>query len=287
MAKALLRVGVDPKIANAEGCIAMTYAAAEGSVEVVDMLLEKAPKTVSHVTFAGATPLYGAVSHGNEEAVVRLLAAEAVQPRRYRPSFCPPRRAIVDGDERLVGILLRRAKAVRGDVAIKAAALEASVVGLRARILDVLPSYAPSVGGKTLHSAASSGTLGELGVLPSDQRTRLDGAGWVTSEALPVSLQDVLRFSEEMVAALRRTLLRGAAFRARLWAWRAGTTGATATLRGDCGDAACGAGEGGDGRAREAGRARRKAMPLAVRIYRPEKKAFFLRHVGRFTLKRG
>lgn len=139
MAKALLRAGADPTIVNDEGCIALTYAAAEGSADVVDMLLAKAPKTVSHVTFAGATPLYGAVCHGNEKAVVRLLAAGAVQPARYRPSFCPLVHAVVN-HERLVRILLRRVEVVGGDAAIQSA-LEASVIERRpARILHVLLS---------------------------------------------------------------------------------------------------------------------------------------------------
>lgn len=137
MAKALLRAGADPTIINDEGCIALTYAAGEGSPEVVDMLLAKAPKTVSHVTFAGATPLYGAVCHGNEKAVVRLLAAGAVQPTRYRRSFCPLMHAVVDNNERLVRILLRRSKAIGGDDAIRSS-LEAAVIQRRARLLKIL-----------------------------------------------------------------------------------------------------------------------------------------------------
>lgn len=290
MAKALLRAGADPTIVNDEGCIALTYAAAEGSADVVDMLLAKAPKTVSHVTFAGATPLYGAVCHGNEKAVVRLLAAGAVQPARYRPSFCPLVHAVVN-HERLVRILLRRVEVVGGDAAIQSA-LEASVIERRpARILHVLLSAEGeglrerwanctlSGGGRILHCAASCGTLGALKVLlaaGADETKRLNGR--TASEAVRVSMPDGRLVPEEEVAAMRRMLRRGPAFRARSWAWRViGVTGAAAVAQRGAG----GGGDGGGDGACGVGGARRSKAPLAVRIYRPESKTFFLRHVGR------
>lgn len=137
MARALLRTGADLLKMNAEGCIAPNYAAAEGSADVVDILLAKAPKTASHVTIPGSTPLHYAVFAGNEEAVVRLLAAGAAQPRLYQCPFCPLTHAVVDGNERLVRILLRRARAVRGDAAVSSA-LEVSVVQGKARLLQLL-----------------------------------------------------------------------------------------------------------------------------------------------------
>ena len=301
MAKALLRAGADPTRVNDEGCIALTYAASEGSAEVVEMLLERAPKTASHATLAGATPLYGAVCHGKERTVVLLLAAGAAQPRRYRRSFCPLQAAVVDGNERLVRVLLGRAKAIGGDTAIHSALEVAAVKGL-ARIVRMLllaegeerqaywANCASSLGGRILHSASSCLALGTLSALLSAgaDETRLDGDGRTPSEAARVSVQDGRLGSEEEAAAVQRMLLRGPAFRARSWAWRSGTTGAAAAAlpRGGGGNAACGAEEVGDGdtgeasEARYAGRARRKP-PLAVRIYRPENKTFFVQHFGR------
>lgn len=259
MARALLRAGADPTQVNDEGCIALAYAAAEGSADVVDMLLATALKTVSHVTFAGATPLYGAACHGNERAVVRLLAAGAVQPRLYRLSYCPLLQAVTDNNERFVRVLLQRVKAIGGNAAIQYA-MQISVGQRRARLLHMLLlsegeerqerwANCTLSGGKILHHAVSGGTLGMLSILLSagEDETQLDGNGRTASEAVRTSSWDGHFVTKEEEAAMRRMLLRGPAFRARSWAWRVGITGSVA-LRGGCGDA-CGAGEGGGGAA--------------------------------------
>lgn len=291
MARKLLRAGADPTRVNDEGYIALTYAAAEGSADVVDMLLAKAPKTVSHVTFAGSTNLYGAVCHGNEAAVVCLLAAGAVQPRLYRPSYCPLVHAVTGSNERLVRILLQREGAVGGDAAIQLA-MQASVIARRARFVQILLlsegegrqerwANCTSSVGRILHMAASCGTLDTLSVLLSAgaDETKLDCNGLTASEVVGASSScDGHLVTKEEATAMPRMLLRGPAFRARSWAWRVGRTGTTA-LHGGCGGA-CRAGEGSGGDAGEAGTARHRA-PLAVRIYRPENKTLFLRYLGR------
>lgn len=198
MAKAMLRAGADPVMTNDEGCIALTYAASEGSAEVMNMLLEKATKTASHVTFLGALPLYGEVCHGGGGAIAA------------RRSFCPLTHAAVDGKKRLVRILPRGVKAVEGDAAIKSA-LEASVIERRARVLRMLllaegerrqahwANCASSVGARIPHNAASCGTLGALSVLFSSlpgwtrrsstatagRRAKLSGLPWGTAALYP------------------------------------------------------------------------------------------------------
>lgn len=128
--------GADPRRQNGEGCVALSYAAAEGltgvvGLQVVDMLPAGAHETVSHVSLAGATPLHFTVCQCKEGGVDRLLAAEGAQQRRYRPALCPPKFAVVGGGEPILRALLRCLEAVGGAVAVRGA-LEAPVLKRRA-----------------------------------------------------------------------------------------------------------------------------------------------------------
>ena len=294
MARALLEAGADPRRANDEGCIALTYAAAEGvtdvvGLEVVDMLLARAPDTVSHVSLAGATPLCAAVCHGKGEAVARLLAAGAVQPRLHQQSYCPLTSAVVNDNEPILRTLLRHLEVLGGAVAVRSA-LEAAVVKRRTRLLALLlrsegeelqRSWARSrvLGeGRLLHGAASRGTVGMLSVLlaAGADEAQLDDHGRTASEV--VGTVTLIDDDPAEHRAKRRVLRRAPAFRARSWAWRCDAKTAPPSLPAPPGNGVVGS----SGGVADAPR-KRKLLP-GVRIYRPANDRFFVQRIGRYVL---
>lgn len=80
--RALLEAGSDPRLTDIRGATPFHVAAGRGSIEVVDMLLEKAPCILNQPTANGATALYlAATEPGLDEMVSHLLSRGGPQTR--------------------------------------------------------------------------------------------------------------------------------------------------------------------------------------------------------------
>lgn len=230
----LLEAGADPAFAKEDGVTALLLACFHGKVDVVDMLLFRAPATLNYCAPDGLTPLYAACRKGQEIIVSKLLALGAIQPETTQGvALCPLAAAVGNGFVSVVRVLINEGgmRAVRGEVALRNACFIA-VFNRRALILRLLLTaegryrrsewanirsegkYLIHLGASLCHRATVSILL-EAG---ADEAAR-DSGGRIPREVIGDSLgREVQRTWPEEVA-IRRMLQRGPAYRARSWAW--------------------------------------------------------------------
>lgn len=176
--RALLEAGADPLSWDVRGAMAFHVAAGRGSIEVVDMLLAKAPSTLNQTTATGATALYlAATEPGLANMVSHLLSLGATNEPVLGNGSCPLTGAVHYTLESMVRVILREGwKAVGGPVALPRAIRLASAKDLPRTLLMLLD--AEGAGRKAwsqclyvdlhispLHRAIGSDSVGAVSVL--------------------------------------------------------------------------------------------------------------------------
>ncbi|CAM9452146.1 unnamed protein product [Scytosiphon promiscuus] len=299
MVRVLLKEGADAEYKDIHGTTALHIAAYNGNAEVIDILLPWLPThSLGCRTSDGMTPLYMAADNGSEAAVSRMLSAWAKQPAAYHVGCsccgssdelrCPLAAAVYRGEEKVVRLLLDSGMdAIGGTLAVTPPAMETALRASRTRILRMLLAVEGEErrepwarlffqGSSMLHLAAAFGIVEAVGLLlaAGADETAVDSEGRSVSEVIGELASETYRqrnvgdggSAEQEAAATRRLLARGAAFRARSWAWEV-------LGREDDGDGAAASGVDG-------------APPsLNVRIFRPRSRKLFSERIGRFCLK--
>ncbi|CAM9901261.1 unnamed protein product, partial [Laminaria digitata] len=75
----LLEAGADPTLAQTDGYGPLHAVAVKGKIDVVDLLLSRAPSTLNRCSRDGASPLFVACTVGRERMVSKLLSRGALQ----------------------------------------------------------------------------------------------------------------------------------------------------------------------------------------------------------------
>ncbi|CAB1119218.1 unnamed protein product [Ectocarpus sp. CCAP 1310/34] len=241
MAKALLDAGADPLIEDREGQVALHHAAAQGNPNMIDLLLQAkgsslSKKLLSHVSRWEHTPLQSALESNQVQAVAHLLSlgARATVDREGRGNLL--RRAVVKNSEPIVRVLFEAGlESVGGAARVMPDSLASAAKAGRTRLLKLLLTVGRGDrttgywanyyvwGGPLLNVAAGYATVDCVGVLlaagadervPDDERQT---AGDMIGDLLASGSKSASFRSDK--AAIRRTLLRGPAYRARSWTW--------------------------------------------------------------------
>ncbi|CAM9713991.1 unnamed protein product [Laminaria digitata] len=295
--RVLLAADADPALAQEDGFVPLHLAAANGRVELVDMLYSRAPATLNLRASKGDTPLFWACHSGHDSMVSKLLSLGAMQ---RAPSdgidACPLAAAVMKGFLGVVRALINAGgvSGVRSDLVL-GQALHLAVSDRQARILQLLLTVDGeegrsewaniSFGGRNLlHYGAGYCCPAVVSILleAGGDETARDPDGRIPGDVIGVDID--LEFEPQMdrrkEVAVRRMLQRGPASRARSWAWPA--------------DAEADAGGSFD---RNTAAAAVLSSPPAVktppvissvRIFRPKEKSsskFFGRLVGRYCDK--
>lgn len=291
--------------AGADSCVAINdttpldLAAKNGDTGLIDLLLAKAPETLYHgCEEGGLTALSFAIRGGHESAVLHLLSAgsnESEARLAKKSGLEPLTTAIMYEHKRIARALVEKGLWAIGGAAtaIPAALPMAISTSVRSGDTSYVRLLLEAEGSErvehwarcsalkrpVLHHAAWIVAIAAVNMLlqAGADETAVGSCGRTAIECLPggpgavgpCSL-DTQRDPEE-VAAVRRMLGRGPAYRARSWGWLAEhptTTVASA-------DPAAGA----------AGMApslsSRPTAPVGVRIFRPESTKFYVRLIAR------
>ena len=275
----LLNAGADASKVNAFGVSTLHEAARKGDdMDLIDLLLSRAPAILNRTDVSGRTPLQIAAHCGNNDAVRHLLGAGATQPRSpYSTATCPLYAAALGGHDDAVRTLLERGMgAIGGSRLTVASAMFVAAAKGHAVILysllaaggQTLESWGTVLGrnASMLHAAAAVADPATIGVIlaAGADELALDHRGRRAEHFL--RLCEVDRKEDEAKRdACFRVLLRGPAFRALSWAWSPIEAGADA---------------------RGAGVARVPRPPLGVRLFRPKTNKFLVRLIGRWAVVR-
>ncbi|CAN0330441.1 unnamed protein product [Ectocarpus sp. 12 AP-2014] len=244
----LLDGGADPAMVDTYDLTAMHFAAGKGRVELIDMLAAKAPATLHRAGRNGFTPLGKAAAGGEAAAAARILRLMSTVERRPPPrttttsrSRCPLNVAMEARHWNVVDVLLDNVDPIKSSVDF-GTAISSALVMKRARLLSRLVSAVGEerkqknfLAGMTF----SSSPILHIAAAQADPLTTsvllAAGAEESVVDAVGRSARDVVAMSRDVdsglpdVAATRRMLERGPAFRARAWAWPATPTAAAAT----------------------------------------------------------
>ncbi len=261
LAERLLRAGADPALQNCEGKIALQHAAGRGFTDVANILLSAAPGTLNHTDKRGNTALMHAAANGQGRTLSSLLAAGANDETAWKEGNSALLTAISVGQSDMVKLLLEEGlDAVGGKLAIPEAmryavqheqiAILLLLLGVDGEanreiwatrpvwtgpvVLDLPPAesrglqlwiLAAGFGVPMVHCAAMFCSLRSVHVLlaAGADETALAHDGMCAKDCVGVKLpQDMV--DPRAVAAVRRLLARGPAFRACSWTWPAAAT---------------------------------------------------------------
>eukprot|EP00752_Nemacystus_decipiens_P002758 g2576.t1 len=309
--RALLEAGADPLLTDIRGGAPFHVAAGRGSIEVVDMLLEKTPGILNQPTSTGATALYlAATEPGLDEMVSHLLSRGATNEAVLGNGSCPLTGAVHYALESMVRIILKEGwKAVGGPVALPRAIHLACIKDLPRTLQMLLDAEGPEkrqswsrcvyvdLWISPLHRAIASDSVGAVSVLL--QAGASEGVmvnrifNQFNRERTMIFAPRRPKRDQAKKAAVRRTVARVAAFRARPWAMPnpGGGDAAAAAIA----PAAAAAEKKETGRGRpllvfgaDAERKPEATAPLSVRVrvYRPRKSIWLVELIGRHSLKR-
>eukprot|EP00752_Nemacystus_decipiens_P014973 g13331.t2 len=257
LAQHLVGSGADPVLQDCDGKIALHHAAGRGFTDVVNMLLSVAHDMLNHIDTDGNTALMHAAANGQGLTLSSLLAAgandEAAWKKNGKSALLT---ALSVGRVGMVKLLLDKGfDAVGGELAIPEAMryavqfeqiailqtlLDVQGEASRAiwanrpvwtgpRVVDLSPTQprglelfilAASFGVPMVHCAAEFCSLRSVHVLLASggDETAPDVKGACAKDLVGVKLPHDER-DPRTLAAVRRMLARGPAFRARSWAW--------------------------------------------------------------------
>lgn len=273
MASALLTAGADATLADKTNCVALHIASFFGHIEIVDILLLMAPKTLNMLNADGSTPLCSAALGGQTHVVSKLLSTGAVQ-RNSSPGYheCPLVVAVEAGDAAMVRVLLEEGlNAIGGAVSVVPYALYSAVTGGRASIVHMLIASEGEAkqghwarhdyyGMPMLHHASEYAFGAVVAVLLAGGANEDDAPHFgpsayeVIGSRVPEGEGD-----PRQEINIFRMLQRGPAFRARSWAWPAQSDAGVIPLlsRGE------------------------QSRCSGIRTFRTKERGFFVRAVGR------
>jgi len=115
--EALLEAGFSPIEEDDKGFIPLHYAAMEGKIEQMTLLLKADPSSFDHQSSYGSTPLIVAIEHGQTKAVEKLLSKGASMKRATHRGYTPFLSALHEGKKGVIDLLLL--KVDREDVNVK------------------------------------------------------------------------------------------------------------------------------------------------------------------------
>lgn len=295
--RALLEAGSDPLLTDIRRTTAFHVAAGRGSIEVVDMLLEKTPCVLNQPTATGATALYlAATEPGMDEMVSHLLSRGATNRAVLGNGSCPLVGAVNYALESMVRVILKEGwKAVGGHVALPRAIHLASIKDLPRTLLMLLDAEGPEkrlswsrcvyidMFISPLHRAIASDSVGAVSLLL--QLGANEGLlvnrifNQFNHEKRMIFMPGKPKRDQAKKAEVRRMVARAAAFRARSWAFPVGgdaaATGAPAATPAETTET---------GRRKPSfvfGANRNPTAPLGVRIYRPGRRMWLVGLIDR------
>jgi len=270
----LLEAGADASKTNFLGAGALHEAARIGDdLDLIDLLLSRAPAALNRTDSEGQTPLYFASASGKNNALRHLLRIGATQPRPpFSSAKCPLYTAAYHGHVNIVRTLLERGmEAINASPRTIASAMFGAVRGGHAGVLHTLlvtgggqrPEYWGALCGgnvSMLHEAVAGAKPAIFSVLLAAgvDELALDDQG---RQAEYVLNRRKGEKDQGKTAACCRILQRGPAFRALSWAWPPIEAGADVVAAGT---------------AQRVSRSR-----LGVRVFRPKTKTFFVSLIGR------
>lgn len=301
--RALLEAGADPLITDWRKATPFHVAAGRGSIEVVDILLERAPHTLNQTTVIGATGLYlAATEPGLDGMVSHLLSLGATNEAVLGNGWCPLTGAVHYALESMVRLLLREGwKAVGGPAALPRAIHLASTKDLPRTLQMLLDAEGPErrqlwstcvyvdVSLSPLHRAIASDAVGAVSVLL--QAGANEGVmvnrifNQYNHEKTMIFASRTPKRDQAKKAAVRRTLARVAAFRARSWALpvcgdaaASAIAPASAAAPGEITTSEASAGKPFFvfGASRKPTATATAPAPLSVRIYRPRRRVWLV-----------
>ena len=259
---AMLNAGADAAVTNQNGALAIHCAAAIGATRAIEILLTTAPSTINVKDNNGCTSLGIASFWGHASTVSFLLSAGAHEPAPWIAGFRNGALmlAVERNRQNVVRILLDQGLAAVGGLLVVTQAMRSAIhqefIGILQLLLDVQgeenrglwanyrvfcfsesefavetqPDRANLVrAGRyccpTLQLAAGYCSLRAVHVLLSAgaDETAVDSQGHRASDLVGNVRGIVCECDPANVSGLHRMLRRAPAFRARSWAWQAGT----------------------------------------------------------------
>ena len=235
IARELLEAGADPAAGHHEnGQGPLHFAAHNGHVEIVDMILKKAPLSLTTRDDKNRpTPLDAAVLGKQRGTTSQLLAAGATSTRIPGPLFV----AVQDGHKEMVRLLLEQGlEAIGGPTHSVPYAIYQAILENQASIVHLLlgvegeerrgrwaqGSYSGIPFFEVAVAYACDSVVPVLLAEGADERGTFDIIGSSAKDRkLPIEKLGA------KIAAIRRTLMRGQAFRSQSWAWETAATQVT------------------------------------------------------------
>ena len=285
----LLAAGADRTLGGESGLTPLHVAARLGRIDLTDLLSIGARSTLNICDDAGRTPLFMACTGGHESVVSRLLYFGALQPMpldKHGRDMLPLSMAAVHGNVGVVRVLLKQGMRAIGGATVLPDALLMAVRHRHARILQLLIVAEGEERQRLWANILVNGKpLLHVGVgycYPAAVSVLLAAGaeGLVPRDAIGVDLapDELLQVDRGKEIAIFRMLERGAAYRARSWAWPTDEKKVDADGCGDDGDAPIDS----TGVSSLASEAPKPAPVVDVRVFRPESdRKLFMRHVGR------
>lgn len=286
----LLEVGAKPTKVNDDARLPLHLPTQHGDAMAFGALLSRATKTLNRVTKQGETPLFLWALRGHARAVAILLGAgdsnrEIYAKREMASEFlCPLNRAVREGHEHVVLLLLDKAMAaIGGSLPIPLTAFVGAVKGYGRILQMVLCADGEEreehfvrngmASAPVLHDSAAYGRLSitRACLAAGGNAWDVDQYGQLANDVVGTRVEG--QRSPRTEAAIHRMLQRAPAFRARSWLWPGSVP---AAVEGDAGA---------DGSCADyvplSSRSRSSPLALSVRVFRPKNRIFFVKPIGR------